>query len=200
MSNLFQLKIICFDVWAQIYQLADSLESLMLRSSLFSLQRSSFIDVQFESKKIFGLKKIAGLKKISVRKNIGPLRKFGFKINFGPQDILSLKISLVRKKVWPQKWFWAWTKFWSLVLVVLVKWVLWTPNPRNSTKSPCVVFVSNFRLLIHSLLIDFGGGSSSCCYSCCSCCCCDRGRTKSNLIVACIMLPMFRILVSVITS
>ena len=36
--------------------------------------------------------------------------------------------------------------------------------------------MSNFRLLVHPLLIDFGEGSS--CSSSCSCC--DRGETKST--------------------
>ena len=44
--------------------------------------------------------------------------------------------------------------------------------------------MSNFRPLVHPLLIDFGGGSSSCsCCCCCSCSCscsCDRGKTKST--------------------
>ena len=57
--------------------------------------------------------------------------------------------------------------------------VPWTLNPLNSAKSPWVVYMSNFRLLVHPLLIDFGEGSSSCC--CCSCSCsCDRGKTKST--------------------
>ena len=29
--------------------------------------------------------------------------------------------------------------------------------------------MSNFRLLVHPLPIDFGGGSSSCSWCCCSC-------------------------------
>ena len=45
-------------------------------------------------------------------------------------------------------------------------------------KSPWVVYVSNYRLLVQPILIDFGGGSS--CSSCCSCSCCDRGKTKST--------------------
>ena len=41
--------------------------------------------------------------------------------------------------------------------------------------------MSNFGLLVHPLLIDFGGGLGSSCSSCCfSCCCCDRGKTKST--------------------
>ena len=40
--------------------------------------------------------------------------------------------------------------------------------------------MSNFRLLVHPLLIDFGGGSCSSCCCSCSCCCCDRGKTKST--------------------
>ena len=34
--------------------------------------------------------------------------------------------------------------------------------------------MSNFKLLVHPLLIDFGGGS------CSSCCSSDRGKTKST--------------------
>ena len=39
----------------------------------------------------------------------------------------------------------------------------------------CKVYVSNVRLLVHPLLIDFGEGSFSYC-----CSCCDRGKTKST--------------------
>ena len=53
--------------------------------------------------------------------------------------------------------------------------------------TPHTVYVSNFRLIVHPLLIDFGGGSCSCCSCCCSssccccyCSCCDRGNTKST--------------------
>ena len=69
------------------------------------------------------------------------------------------------------------------LLALLLTWVLWTPNPLISAKSPCVVYVSNLRLLVHPLLIDFGGGSSCCsswCSCCSCCCCCDRGKTKST--------------------
>ena len=45
----------------------------------------------------------------------------------------------------------------------------WTPNIVKSAKSPLVVDMSNFRLLVHPLLIDFGEGSS-----------CDREKTKST--------------------
>ena len=53
---------------------------------------------------------------------------------------------------------------------------LWhgTPNSLNSVNSPWKVYVSNFRLLVHPLMQDFGGGSFS------SCCCSDRGKTKST--------------------
>ena len=65
-------------------------------------------------------------------------------MNFGHQKILSLKIPFVWKKFWPQKWFWIRKLFWSPVYVT---WVLWTPNPLNSAKSPWVVYASNFSLL-----------------------------------------------------
>ena len=55
---------------------------------------------------------------------------------------------------------------------------LWTPMPLNSVKSPRVVYVLNFRLLVHPLLIDFGGDFFSC--SSCSCSCCARGKRKST--------------------
>ena len=61
-----------------------------------------------------------------------------------------------------------------VVLVLLVTWVPRTLNPLKSAKIPLVVYMSNFRLLVHPLLIDFGGGSS------CSCSCCDRGKTYST--------------------
>ena len=64
-----------------------------------------------------------------------------------------------------------------LVLLLLVTCVIWTPNPLNSAKSPRVVYVSNFGLLVHPLPLDFGEG---CCSSCCSSCSCDRGKTKST--------------------
>ena len=40
--------------------------------------------------------------------------------------------------------------------VLLVTWVIRTPYILNSAKSPCVVYVSNFILLVHPFLIDFG--------------------------------------------
>ena len=52
----------------------------------------------------------------------------------------------------------------------------WTPNPLNLAKSQLVVYMSNFTLLVHHLLIDFGKGSCSSCSSICS----DRGKTKST--------------------
>ena len=68
-----------------------------------------------------------------------------------------------------------------VLLVLLVTWVLRTPNPLNSAKSPWVVYVPNFSLLVRPLLINFGVGSSSSCCSCsCSCSSCDRGKTKST--------------------
>ena len=45
-----------------------------------------------------------------------------------------------------------------LVLVLLVTCVIRTPNPLNSAKSPRVVYVPNFSLLVHPLLLDFGEG------------------------------------------
>ena len=97
-------------------------------------------------------------------KNLGPKKKFESKNIFGPKKVLGSKIIS------------STNFFLSLFLVGLVTWVFWTPIPLNSAKSPWEVNVSNFRLLIRPLLIDFGGGSSSCC----SCCCCDRGKTKST--------------------
>ena len=40
-----------------------------------------------------------------------------------------------------------------VVLVLLGTWVLQTPNPLHSAKSPRVVYVSNFRLLVFCLIL-----------------------------------------------
>ena len=104
--------------------------------------------------KIFwGAKKI-NIKKLWARKKIlGPKKSFGQKI-LVPKTNFAFKIFIV-------------------VLVLLVTWVLWTPFPLKSAKRPWVVYVSNFRLLVHPVLIDFGEG----CY------CCDRGEKQSQLLV-----------------
>ena len=85
------------------------------------------------------------------------------------------KKCLVRKFFWDQKFFLDWKTILGLknvgsekilgtknFVVVLVVLVTWTKTPLNSAKSPWVVYVSNFSLLVHSPLIDFGEGSSSC--------------------------------------
>ena len=57
-----------------------SLESLKFRSSIFSLQRSSFIEFHF------GLEKNMGSEKILVRKNLGPKINVGSEKNIGSEE------------------------------------------------------------------------------------------------------------------
>ena len=45
-----------------------------------------------------------------------------------------------------------------VLLVLLMTLAIWTPDPQSSAKSPRVVCVSNFSLLVHPILIDFGEG------------------------------------------
>ena len=48
--------------------------------------------------------------------------------------------------------------FGGVLLVLLVPWVIRTPNTLNSSKIPGVVYVSNFSLLALPLLMDLGEG------------------------------------------
>ena len=79
-------------------------------------------------KNILALKKIWGLKKILGSGNF-----------FGPVIVDFGDVLLV-------------------VLILPVTWLIRTPEPLNSAKSPGLVYMSNFSLLALPLLIDFGGG------------------------------------------
>ena len=120
------------------------------------------------TKKFVGSQKDVWSKKCLVQKMFGPKKMVSL------QNILGLK-NLGFKKILVRNFFWVGG---VLVVLVLVTWVIWTPNPLDTAKSPWAVYVSNFNLLVHPLVKNFGGGSSCCC-SCC--CCCDRGKTKSTL-------------------
>ena len=125
---------------------------------------------RFGSGKKMSPKIILGQKKILVWKKNFVHKKFGF------EKILVGKKCWVWKKIWvkkflDQKKFLAWKKFCvrkkilvkkilgpKKFVVVLLLLVTWTPNPLNSATSPWVVYASNFSLLVHPHLIDFGGG------------------------------------------
>ena len=64
-------------------------------------------------------------------------------------------------------------------------------GPKLSQK-PWVVHVSNFRPLVHPLLIYFGGG--------CSSCCCDRGKQSQLLVLRQIFICCFSIRTSLLFS
>ena len=127
-------------------------------------------------KKILGLKKCWVWKKILAWKKSSGQKKIWVKQNFGSKKILSpkefwvKKTILVREKFRVQK-FCVNTSYVSQLdfqyviadfggdfLVLLVTCVIQTPNPVNSVKSPRVVYVSNFSLLVHPLMLDFGEG------------------------------------------
>ena len=135
-----------------------SLESLKFRSSVLSLQRS------FSLKFILGQKKFWVKKKFGSEKILVPRKILGIK-NFGSENFLGPTNFLYWKNIGSQRNVWS-----------IVTWVIRTPNPINTAKSPWVVYVSNFSLPVHPFLINFGVGS---CSSCCSCSC-DRGKTKST--------------------
>ena len=86
------------------------------------------------------------------------------------------------KNTFVLKWFWVNFKCFRLLFKKNINPVsdgvsnqqLLPGGSLDSAKSPLVVYMSNLRLLVLPLLIDFGEGSS-----CCSCC--DRGKTKSTL-------------------
>ena len=63
-------------------------------------------------------------------------KNLGLKKNLGSENCLGTKIFVVV----------------SVLLVTL------TPDPLNSAKSTIVVYASNYSLLVHPLLIDFGEG------------------------------------------
>ena len=112
-------------------------------------------------------KKIYVMKKICAKKNLGR-KKFEFWIK-----CWTWKKCWVRKEFWVQKNFGSeiilgatisflvcsvLVDFCKVLIVLLVTWVIWTPNPLNSARSLWLVYVSNFSLLAHPLLIDFGEG------------------------------------------
>ena len=131
-----------------------SLESLKIRTSVLSLQRS------------FSLMFIFGQKKFWVWKNFGPKENFGSEKNSWLEKILDPKKILALKNILGPKKFWVWTFFFGpvivdfggVLLVLLVKWVIRTPKSLYSVKSPWLVYMLNFSLLTLPLLIDFGGG------------------------------------------
>ena len=122
---------------------------------------------------------ILGPKKSWVTKNLGSQKNFWSQNFFWSNRHFWLKKNLGPQKIWVQNFFGkhlcVTNRFLGcslivdfggvllVVLVLLVTWIIWTPNPQNTTKSPWVVYVSNFILLALPLLIDFGGGSCSSC-------------------------------------
>ena len=135
----------------------------------------------FGSKKIFASKKNFASKKFCVKIKFLVWKKIWSKINFGSKKILGQKKIWAWKKNFGPKKISALKKFESenilgpkKFVVVLVLLVTWTHKPLNSARSPWVVYASNFSLLVHSPLINFGEGCS-----CCSCSC-YRGKTKST--------------------
>ena len=60
--------------------------------------------------------------------------------------------------LWPFLKYLVLSDFGWVFLVLLVTWVIQTPNPLNSAKRPLVVYVSNLSLLAYPLLVDFGEG------------------------------------------
>ena len=131
----------------------------------------------FGFEKIFGPKEILGpknfwyQKKCWVRKNCGSEKNFGSKKIVGLTHLCATNRFLVCSAI---------VDFGGVLLVLLVllmTWVIRTPNPLNSAKSPWVVYVSNFSLLALPLLIDFGEGSSCCSSSC------DRVKQSQLLVL-----------------
>ena len=67
-------------------------------------------------------------------KNLGLPKKFVPKNIFGPEKILGPKKVLGQKNFGSKRKFIV--DFGGILLVLLVAWLIWTPNPLNSAKSP----------------------------------------------------------------
>ena len=121
-----------------------SLQSLMFRSSVFSLHRWCFIGGKFGSEKMFKSEENVGREKFMVRKNFGCEKNFGLRKDFGLKknmrqtnfcpDFFFKLIEYVKsqKKFWVKKFVskrildtknwvpkkcWVQTKFWSIKIL-----------------------------------------------------------------------------------
>ena len=107
-----------------------------------------------QEKKFGAWKKYRAWKSFGSKKKLCPKKMFWARKKFRPEKILDPKTMLGPKKFGAEKNFGS-ENFFVVVLVILVTW---TRNHLNSAKSPWVVYPSNFSLLVHPLLIDFGEG------------------------------------------
>ena len=112
---------------------------------------------------ILGQKKFWSWKKFGPKKNVGSEKKW-FQKSFWVRKNLGLKNFLVQKNFGSKKNMHLKKKFGSEKFLSKI-FGCWScsscdmdPHPLDSAKSPWEVYASNFSLLVHPLLKDFGEG------------------------------------------